>query len=73
MARGSRTTPAADASALVADTPAADASALDVVATARGYYGHLREVGAEFALKDEAHFSKRWMRRRVAESADDLT
>ena len=34
-----------------------------VRATRKGYYGSLREPGERFALREEKHFSKRWMER----------
>lgn len=36
---------------------------MKVVATQRGYYGQLIEIGQLFELDDPKHYSKRWMKK----------
>lgn len=43
--------------------------AIQVKATARGFYGSLREPGDTFTIRDEKAFSKRWMERLSADPA----
>jgi hypothetical protein len=45
----------------MADDDRADGP-IDVVATARGYFGHLRERGERFRVPSAKQFSARWMR-----------
>lgn len=38
-----------------------DSKEIEVVATGRGYYGNLREIGDKFFIKSEEDFSDTWM------------